>query len=515
MKVISIGNDPKIFEVGSAVQKRQIEYGKMFEKMDLIVLSNRSMNYESRIKLSENTYIYPTNSRNKLFYMFDAFKIIRKLIENYKLKIENYVITTQDPFEQGLVGIWLKLRYGIPLHIQLHTDFRNKYFLFSSRLNFIRFFLGHITLPYADAVRVVSARVAVSAQELNKNITVLPIRVESRITNYELSEKPKNQKILTVARLEKEKDLETAIKAFKIVSDRFPEATFTIAGEGSQKSRLQSLVNSLQLEDKVEFVGWINDLPKLYAEHDIYLSTSLFEGYGMSIVEAAEAGLALVISDAGVAGEIFTPNSGAFIVEPKNVNGFAFALEKLVSDKELLLKMGEAAAVSAQKNIISNEEYLRRYKSGLQMVYEASVTQSFFSRLTAFVKVLFRSNKLLRFIIAGGTAASSQILLLYVFTDILGVYYLYSSGLAFAVDLIISFILQKTWAFRDRGIETVHIQFFKYVLVALSGLLLNTVLMYLWVSMLSIWYIVAQIITGVIIAVYNFLMYRKFIFKHE
>ena len=50
MKVITIGTDRKIFEEGSAVRERMVEYGKLFEKLEVIVFSNRSMNYESRIK---------------------------------------------------------------------------------------------------------------------------------------------------------------------------------------------------------------------------------------------------------------------------------------------------------------------------------------------------------------------------------------------------------------------------------------------------------------------------------
>ena len=129
MKVISIGTDRKIFEEGSAVRGRMVEYGRLFEKLDIIIFSNRIMNHESRIKISENVWAYPTNSRNKFWYVIDAIRVGKKIIHNSKFLIHNSVLSTQDPFETGIVGLFLKLFYRLPMQVQLHTDFANKYFI--------------------------------------------------------------------------------------------------------------------------------------------------------------------------------------------------------------------------------------------------------------------------------------------------------------------------------------------------------------------------------------------------
>lgn len=331
MKVISIGTDKKVLEEGSTVWRRIKAYEKLFEKFDIVLFS----------KISD--------------YL--------KLRKVGKLISPDTVVTTQDPFETGLFGLLLKLFYGAPLQIQLHTDFRNRYFLFSSPLNFIRFFLGHLTLPFADAVRVVSERVAKSIKILNKNIVVLPIYIESeslRGASYKVEER-KTKNILTVCRLEKEKDLVTAIKAFKIVSERFPDATFTVVGDGSQRKHLEDLSKNYNLTSKIYFVGWQNNLEKFYANTDIYISTSLYEGYGMSIVEAALAGCALVISDTGVAGEL-----PALVSRPKDIKGFALSLEKLLSEEDLAREMGEKAKNDALALIIAKDEYMRKYKEATE-----------------------------------------------------------------------------------------------------------------------------------------------------
>lgn len=509
MNLISIGTDRKVFEEDSAVRQRIVEYGKIFGEMHIVVFSTRIMNHESRIKISENIFAYPTNSKNKFFYIFDAFKIGKAL--SSKLKALNSVISTQDPFETGLVGLGLKLFCKLPLQVQIHTDFTNRHFIFHSLLNFLRFPIGLFVLSFADSVRVVSGRVAKSVHSLAHNISVLPILTEhkSQVTSHKSQVEDKIT-FLTVARLEKEKDIDTAIRAFKKVLDKIdvedPEQSrrteFVIVGDGSERRSLELLAESLKIEDKVEFAGWQNDLTKYYQKADVYVSTSLYEGYGMSIVEAASCGLALVISDTGVAGGLFKNGEAAIVCKQKDVAGFADAMFKLVSDRSLGSRLGERAKSVADKHQINLVDYLNKYK---QSVIDAS---QFFNSGHG----IFKKNILLRYLVAGITGAATQIGLLYVFTDIVGLWYLYSSIFSFLAAIIVSFLLQKFWTFADKKTDKMHHQFGKYMVVAILGLLVNTLAMFLLVDLLFLWYILAQIITGAIIAVMNFLMYKFFIF---
>lgn len=507
MKAISIGTDRKIFEEGSAVRARMVEYGKLFEELHLVVFSTRIMNYESRIMISENVFAYPTNSRNRVAYVFDAFKICRRIIHNSKFLIHNSVLSTQDPFETGLVGLLLKLRYKLPLQIQLHTDFANKYFITHSLLNAIRFPLGIFVLSFADSVRVVSKRIEKSIHSLAHNVSILPISTSPLASRGPLLAKEregnKGVKFLTVARLEKEKDLETAIEAFKKLSDNGIEATFTIVGDGSERASLELRAKSLKVGERVKFVGWQNDLARFYEEADVYVSTSLYEGYGMSSVEAAGHGLPLIISDTGVAGELFGHKKEALIFKQRDVGALVEAMNKLATDQNLRREMGEKAKAAALTNQTSQADYLIKYRASIQTALD------FYAKNHSF----FKTNILLRYFVAGIIGASSNIGLLYMFTDILGIWYLKSSVLAFAIAFVVSFLLQKFWTFKDGNIDQMHHQAALYFLVAILGLGFNTGLMFSLVDILQIWYILAQIIAGGCIMIFNFLMYKFVIFK--
>jgi len=305
-----------------------------------------------------------------------------------------------------------------------------------------------------------------------------------------------------VARLEKEKDLETAIRVFaklKINSE------FVIVGDGSQRRSLELLAKSLEVGDKVKFVGWQDDLREFYQNADIYISTSLYEGYGMAVVEAASYGLPLVISDAGIAHEIFEDKIGAFICKPKDKESFVKAMINLAKDSNLREKMGKKAKEAVSRQEINHEEYLEKYKNLMKQA------QEFYSLNYG----MFKKNVLLRYLVAGLTGASTNIGLLYIFTDIFKIWYLYSSLLSFVVAVVLSFILQKFWTFNDGDVEKVHHQFTRFLGVALLAIVVNTISMYILVDIFKMWYIFAQIITGAVIAVFNFLMYKFFIFNKK
>ncbi|MDO8594569.1 MAG: GtrA family protein [bacterium] len=124
-----------------------------------------------------------------------------------------------------------------------------------------------------------------------------------------------------------------------------------------------------------------------------------------------------------------------------------------------------------------------------------------------------RYQRLIRYIIAGGTAASVDFAFLYLFTDLWGIHYLSSSVLAFLVAFVVSFLLQKFWTFQDHSMDGVHAQAVLYFVVAALNLGVNTFLMYAFVDWLQMWYIAAQFLASILIAFESFFVSRYFIFK--
>lgn len=120
--------------------------------------------------------------------------------------------------------------------------------------------------------------------------------------------------------------------------------------------------------------------------------------------------------------------------------------------------------------------------------------------------------RIIKYLISGSAAAAIDLILLYFFTDRLGIWYLASAGLAFVISFFISFFLQKFWTFNDSGKQKMYRQMAIYFGVAVVNLSLNTFLMYALVDGLKVWYILAQVIASGLIAIESYLVYKIYIF---
>lgn len=127
--------------------------------------------------------------------------------------------------------------------------------------------------------------------------------------------------------------------------------------------------------------------------------------------------------------------------------------------------------------------------------------------------MLVRYEQIVKYIISGGTAAAVDIGFLVLFKEVFGWWYLTSAMLAFLLAFGVSFCLQKFWTFKDHSTDNMHVQLSVYLLIGLVNLLLNALLMYVFVDIIGIWYVAAQVLTGGLIALMSFFVYKKFIFK--
>ena len=213
------------------------------------------------------------------------------------------VVTTQDPFWRGLVGLISARRAKAKLNVQVHTDIELQ--------GFIKRTIAHFVLRRADSIRVVSEHIKkqVEAMHVHARISVLPVFIDIEVVRAAhatlLREQyPQFKKLLLVAsRLEPEKNVAAAIQVLPEILKKIPDAGLFIAGSGSQKEELQTLAENLGVSANVIFLGYRRDIYSLYKAVDLVLQPSWYEGFGASIVEALAAGTAVVSFDVGIARE--------------------------------------------------------------------------------------------------------------------------------------------------------------------------------------------------------------------
>lgn len=161
-------------------------------------------------------------------------------------------------------------------------------------------------------------------------------------------------KVLSAGKLLTIKGFSLAIKAFKIFSDKVSDTEFTIIGNGTEFSHLQSLVFKLKIQEKVQFKKWMprEQFLKELTDCDVFLFPSLRDGGGQVIIEAMAAGKPVICL--GIAGPGWHIKEGCGIkVVPRSpkqaIQDIANALEHLIKDRELRYQMGRAARKRAKE----------------------------------------------------------------------------------------------------------------------------------------------------------------------
>ncbi len=128
---------------------------------------------------------------------------------------------------------------------------------------------------------------------------------------------------------------------------------YILCGVGNLKDSLAEKAKTLGIENNVHFLGYRTDIKELLKSVDIFVMPSFREGLSRSIMEAMAGGLPCVVSK--IRGNIdLIDDNGGFTVAPTNIDGFAEAIEKLVTDSDLRKKMGEYNISAVQKCDIQN-----------------------------------------------------------------------------------------------------------------------------------------------------------------
>ncbi len=120
--------------------------------------------------------------------------------------------------------------------------------------------------------------------------------------------------------------------------------------------------------------------------------------------------------------------------------------------------------------------------------------------------------KLLRYLISGGLATATNLFFLFLFTDIIGIWYLTSSVMSYILSIAVSFTMQKYWTFAEFSSDRIHYQAMAIVVISVTNLSLNTLGIFLLVNYTGLHHLISQLIVSALIAIESFLLYRL-IFK--
>jgi len=157
----------------------------------------------------------------------------------------------------------------------------------------------------------------------------------------ELGISEKEPLVISVAYACKEKGLEYLIAAIPSVIKKYPGTKFMIVGGGPLTGSLERQAREIGAMDNVRFTGVRSDIPDILSAADMSVLTSVSEGFGAAIIESMSCKRPVVASRLDAISEIVKDGKTALLVNPKDINGIAAAINRLLGDKNLSMSLGE------------------------------------------------------------------------------------------------------------------------------------------------------------------------------
>lgn len=159
---------------------------------------------------------------------------------------------------------------------------------------------------------------------------------ELKLNNTVLGFDPENTPfILSVGKISPRKNLIGVIKAMYKIKDQMPHHLVTVGGDGWDFRETKKLAQEMGLQNRIHFLGYVSDelLRALYQQASVFVYPSLFEGFGLTILEAMSAGCPVITSNGSSLPEV--AGNASMLVNPQDQRGLAEAIMQITSNESL------------------------------------------------------------------------------------------------------------------------------------------------------------------------------------
>lgn len=206
--------------------------------------------------------------------------------------------------------------------------------------------LRYLLYRTAYALIVLSDRIRPWAEDLvpKNRVHVIPNPVAlSLYGEFPPQPKPAGNTIAAIGRLADTKGFDILISAFYHLAREHPHWSLVIIGEGPERSKLEAMVADLKLKDRVRFPGCMHDTIGFLRTADLFVMSSHYEGFPMTLIEAMACGLPVISTRWQGASEIIRDGIDGILVGLNDPEALATAMNRLISDPLERRRLGEHA----------------------------------------------------------------------------------------------------------------------------------------------------------------------------
>lgn len=179
------------------------------------------------------------------------------------------------------------------------------------------------------------------------NVKVIPNFINVSATHISVLD---NNNVAIVARLVKVKNIESALRIWKIIINQLSGWKLNIYGEGPEKTKLEKYAEFLGISDSVIFHGRTDDVQRVYRDSSLLFLTSHFECFPLVPIEAQNNGIPCIVFKCNeVISDIVQDGKSGFVIEPGNEHAFAERALQLMKDYKVRKQFGVLGAELSKK----------------------------------------------------------------------------------------------------------------------------------------------------------------------
>lgn len=354
-------------------------------------------------------------------------------------------------------------------------------------------------------------------EKVRRNCYVLPNSVsEEFISRDVVPFESRTKTIVSVGRLDDNKNQGILIRAFGRLMDKYPDYKLVIIGDGDCRGEYGRLAGKTPDPTRIEFTGIIKHVADRISDARIYALTSKEEGLPNALIEAMALGLVAISTDCPCGGpaDIISDGENGILIpmgsDEEVEDSLVSALDKVMSDESLARRLSENALSVREKYSPARINALWKDYFEKIMSEETVVEKSKMQTLIEYIK------QFISFGLIGGlnTILSLGIYWLVVY---LGGHYLLANAIAFAITVFISYVLNNIFTFKGEGKAEWSLKtlFKVYVSYSITGLFLTSILLWVWTDCLGINENIAPIINLFFTIPLNFLLNKFWAYKKK
>lgn len=365
-RILFVTRDQTVLEADTPTQTYFKNLTEVFDEIHIIVLGLKKRKTDT-IRIAEKAWIYPTVSKHFLRQPFTVYHVAKQQLK-FTDGFRPDIVVALDPFESGIAGYFIAWKFKRAFQLQVTEDFFMDTYVEESEYNKWRLRFARFLLKRAQSVRTgtdtLLQKIA-GAYESIPDLAVLPkyFNIQGTIQAAASLEADKLYPqfaftVLFVGELDHNSTLFRAIDAVRPLLST-PSIGFVVIGDGPAKKEFQERTRLLAIDSQVLFVSKVVDTLPHMRSADVLICTDTTSESDAIVIQAAAAGLPLVMAHTPLRDDLFTDGTDSFLCEPSDTTEFSKKMAKFLNTNSMRSQFSQIA-----KEIVSSriEEDPKMYR---------------------------------------------------------------------------------------------------------------------------------------------------------